>query len=144
MERSGCCHRKHPLADGGSHYRGHGYRLGERCKRRHVCRLEFRTDVRAGHESRTDPLELRERGLSNRRAIDRGRHPLLGIRLPKYPSWNRKQQSLRVLSGRLEGSRRALRTIRTTTTTPTITTSKSDRLGVIASINDVSCDSRSC
>jgi len=57
--------------------------------------------------------------------------------------WNRKQQSLRVHSGRLEGSRRALRTIRTTTTTPTITTSKSDRLGVVASIKDVSCDFRS-
>jgi len=40
--------------------------------------------------------------------------PSIGIRLPKYPTWNRKQQSLRVHSGRLEGSRRALRTIRTT------------------------------
>jgi len=44
---------------------------------------QFRTDVRAGHENWTDPLELRERGLSNRRAIYRGRHPLLGIWLQK-------------------------------------------------------------
>ena len=34
-------------------------------------------------------LELRERRLSNRWAIDRGRRPLLGIGLPKYPR-NRK------------------------------------------------------
>jgi len=32
-----------------------------------------------------DPLELRERRHGARRAIDRGRHPLLGIGLPKYP-----------------------------------------------------------
>jgi hypothetical protein len=49
-----------------------------------------------------------KRRLSDLWPFHRGRHPLLGIRLPKCPTRNRKQQSVRIHSYRLGTSKQAL------------------------------------